>query len=82
MTFGFSESEYSEVEGNNTSMNLRVDKEQKVRLANPVVLRITPLTVERALSTGIISDFHNESVNSPDRAGNKTIVTLPLCTCL
>ena len=73
MRFGFSESDYSEWEGNNTSIHLRIVKEQKVRLANPVVLRITPLTVEGALSTGIISDFHNESVNSPDRAGNQRL---------
>ena len=44
---------------------VRINKEFGTRLANPVTLRITPLTVDDALAQGIITAFPQEALLTP-----------------
>ena len=48
-------------------MPVRVLKSQSTFLANPVILKLTPLTVGAAQSRGIIGDFPDDAI-SPNRA--------------
>ena len=74
VTFGFSANNFFGEEGANISIDLIIVKEHKVRLANPVTIRITPLTVGDALENGMILDFDVEDHLSPTRATGMTIV--------
>ena len=54
---------------NQLIMPVLVAKDPSQRLANPVTLRVTPLTVDEAVRRGIVDDSivpNNE--NSPNRA--------------
>ena len=67
VTIEFSEEDYRESEA--SDMEITVARNQEVTLANPVIVRITPLTVEEALDRGIITTFDEVDILSPDRAG-------------
>ena len=56
---------------------MRIAKEQDVLLANPVTFTVTPLTVNMALSQGIISEHPPEDEVSPNRAGIPSISLSP-----
>ena len=47
---------------------LRVERDPSTRLANPVTVRVTPMTVAMAIQRGIIDDSFPDSVISPNRA--------------
>ena len=50
-------------------MPVRVAKDPSQRLANPVTLRVTPLTVDEAVRRGIVEDtIVPNNVTSPNRA--------------
>lgn len=55
-------------EGLDTTIPVRVVRNPDVQLANPVLLRITPLTVDMAISNGVIDGFTADNPNSPNRA--------------
>ena len=55
-------------------MEITVARNQGVTLANPVIVRITPLTVEEALDRNIITTFDEVDILSPDRAGKNVLV--------
>ena len=44
ITIGFAEGEFRQSEGPNAQMEVTVARDQSVRLANPVIIRITPLS--------------------------------------
>ena len=44
---------------------MRIVKDGSIRLANPVTLRITPLTVDDALAQGVIPTFTPEADLTP-----------------
>ena len=70
ITFGLSEADFGATEDEEIA-NVKISKNQDVRLANPVTFRITPLTVQQALDRGIIDSYptpDDENV-SPSRAG-------------
>ena len=48
---------------------IKVTVSKNVTLANPVTVRITPLTVQMALDRGIIATFESNNPYSPNRAG-------------
>ena len=50
-------------------LEITIAKNQDVTLANPVTVRITPLTVPEALDRGIIDTFAEDNPLSPNRAG-------------
>ena len=54
-------------------MEVLITKESGVQLANPVYLRITPLTVGDALARGVFSEFEDENIFSPNRAGKNVL---------
>ena len=59
-------------------MPVRVAKNPDIRLANPVSLRVTPLTVDAAVRRGIVEDtIVPNNVISPNRA-RKSYYTLYL----
>ena len=64
----FSEPLYRSREEPNAQIEVVIDKDQTV-LANPVKLRIIPLTFEEALTRGIINSTGSESSISPANAG-------------
>ena len=49
-------------------MEVLITKESGIQLANPVYFRITPLTVDDALARGVIKEFEDENMFSPNRA--------------
>ena len=49
-------------------MPVRVAKNPDIRLANPVSLRVTPLTVDAAVRRGIVEAIVPNNFNSPNRA--------------
>ena len=51
----------------NAVMPVRILKNQSTFLANPVTLKLTPLTVGAAQSRSIIGDFPDDTI-SPNRA--------------
>ena len=65
----FSEPLYRSREEPNAQIEVVIDKDQTV-LANPVKLRIIPLTFDEALTRGIIDSTGSESSISPANAGN------------
>ena len=78
---GFSENDYRAEEGFDAVAPVRISKDASRRLANPVVLKITPLTVDDALAGGIINTFAPEDdrtpleiIRSPLRASMKIVV--------
>ena len=66
--FQFTEDDYL-INENQLIMPVLVAKDPSQRLANPVTLRVTPLTVNEAVQRGIIEDtlLPNNSI-SPNRA--------------
>ena len=56
---------YGAEEGVDSAAPVRINKEFGTRLANPVTLRITPLTVDDALAQGIITTFPQEALLTP-----------------
>ena len=67
ISFQLSEEDYGETE--NAVMPVRITRSPPdVVLANPVTFSVTPLTVEQALEEGVITDFPNENLDSPNRA--------------
>ena len=66
----FSESLYLSREEPNAQIEVVIDKDQTV-LANPVKLRIIPLTFDEGLTRGIIDFTGSESAISPANAGNQ-----------
>lgn len=67
IVFTFSEGDYRENEMPNAMMPVRVMKHD-VLLANPVWIRVTPLTIQKAMDRNIIPDFEPEDMLSPNRA--------------
>ena len=74
VTIEFTEDDYRENEDGD--MEITVARNQDVTLANPVIVRITPLTVEEALDRGIITTFDEDEKFSPNRAGNNDNVLI------
>ena len=70
LTIGFADDDYRESEGGD--MEITVVKNQDIVSANPVTVRITPLTVEEALDRSIITTFDEDDSFSPNRAGDYT----------
>lgn len=76
---GFSESDYLQIEEPNAMLRVSVSKGD-VFLANPVTIRVTSLTVEEALSMGVInaSDrmymLRDGDAFSPSRASTKSTI--------
>lgn len=68
---GFSEDDYREAEGEGAAIPLFISRSESVLLANPVLVRVTPLTIDEALARGIIGDFPTPTDErfSPSRAG-------------
>ena len=64
----FAEDECQQKEGEGGNM-IKVTVSKNVTLANPVTVRITPLTVQMALDRGIIATFESNNPYSPNRAG-------------
>ena len=64
------EDDYRESESGD--LEITIAKNQDVTLANPVTVRITPLTVPEALNRGIITTFDDDDRFSPNRAGKIT----------
>ena len=52
-------------------MEVLITKSSGIQLANPVYLRVTPLTVDDALSRGVISEYEDENPFSPNRASKR-----------
>ena len=67
--FGLSENDYRANEFD-LSIPVKISKTSGITLANPVQMRITPMTVGMALDLGIIalSDVGVENLRSPNRA--------------
>ena len=59
-------------ESESGDLEITIAKNQAVTLANPVTVRITPLTVTEALARGIITTFDDDDSLSPNRAGKIT----------
>ena len=57
-------------------MEVLIIKSSAIQLANPVYLRVTPLTVGDALSRGVISEFDPENSFSPNRASKRVQMIL------
>ena len=68
INFQLSNSDYTQNEEPNATMEVLITKGSGIQLANPVYFRITPLTVEDALTRGVISEFDPENPFSPNRA--------------
>ena len=75
------EDDYRESESGD--LEITIEKNQDVTLANPVTVRITPLTVPEALARGIITSFDDDDILSPNRAGiiNYNAENLSSFTC-
>ena len=67
ITFELAEDDYRESESGD--LEITIAKNQDVTLANPVTVRITPLTVPEAFDRGIITTFDEDDLLSPNRAG-------------
>ena len=59
-------------ESESGDLEITIAKNQDVTLANPVTVRITPLTVPEALASGVITTFDDDDSLSPNRAGKIT----------
>lgn len=60
---------YWERERPNATIPIQVRTSRRVLLANPVILKVIPLTVGAAQDMGIIDDFPDDKI-SPNRARN------------
>lgn len=75
MAFQLSEDDYRRTETTNAMIPVGVVKVQMFSLANPVIFRVTPLTIDDAIARGIISETDprfqrpTDDVFSPSRAG-------------
>ena len=63
--FELSEEDYRVSERGDLEIRILKDS----TLANPVTVRVTPLTVQMALDMSIISTFQDDDIHSPNRAG-------------
>ena len=71
ISFSFTENSYTMTESAG-NIPVMVLKDQNKRLANPVMIRITPMIVKVALQRGIIKEFPNNTV-SPIRARKELV---------
>ena len=69
VTFNLSAESYSQDEAPDALMPVRIVKSSNVLLATPVTFMIVPLTVDAALSQGVIATFQPQNNLSPNRAG-------------
>lgn len=70
ITFQFSENDYQTIEEANALVGVQIAKNLDVLLANQVLFRVTPLTVDDALARGVIADFpFPDNDYSPIKAG-------------
>ena len=70
ISFELTTAEYFQNEPN-ALMEVLIIKSSYSQLANPVYLRVTPLTVGDALSRGVISEYNDENIFSPNRASKR-----------
>ena len=70
VSFSFSEADYVVTENPGASFSLQITKPRDIILANPVRIKVSPMTVETALSRGVISTFPEDSTNAPNRASD------------
>ncbi len=72
VTFEFSAEDYKANEFDEF-MPVKVFKRTDVTIANPITLRMTPLTVEQALSRNLIDESTLPAISfiSPNRAGKR-----------
>ena len=68
ISFQFNEDNYIQNEQSNEPMEVFITRPSNFQLINSVHLRVTPLTVDDAISRGIISDFQEENEYSSNRA--------------
>ena len=71
ISFELTTAEYIQKEEPNALMEVLIIRSRYSQLANPVYLSITPLTVDDALSRGIISEYDDENRYSPNRASKR-----------
>ena len=69
VTFQLSAGNYTQMEAPNAVMPVIITKDPNVLLANPVTFMVVPLTVDEALSRGVITEFRPLNPLSPNRAG-------------
>ena len=72
VTFHLSGEEYREWEGDTGYMPVVISKDSEVRIANPIVFRVIPLTLDEAEVQGLIPDVIPaipDNLFSPIRAG-------------
>ena len=81
ITFQLSQEEYIQNEEPNAVIEVLIIKGSSIQLANPVYFRVTPLTVNDALTRSIISyEFEQENPDnsfSPNRASKNKICFSP-----
>ncbi len=72
MTFELSEDDYRANEFD-SFMPVKIFKGTDANIANPITLRITPLTVEQALDRNLIDESSLPAINliSPNRASKR-----------
>ena len=66
MGLRFSENDYFASEGTDPAVPVRIIKDANVRLASPVVFRVTPLTVDQAMNMNITDSFPAEEGLTPE----------------
>ena len=71
ISFGLTTAEYFQKEEPNALMEVLITKSSDIQLANPVYLRVTPLTVGDALSRSVIGKYDDENPFSPNRASKR-----------
>ena len=72
--FELAHTDYREIESGD--IEITIAKNVHVTLANPVTVRITPLTVPEALAREIITTFDDDDILSPNRAGKNYLLNL------
>ena len=75
--FQFATNDLRVEEGVNASVSLRIVKDKKVRLANPVNIRVTSQTVDEAMENGLLFFFQDENPLSPNRATGEQLYSGP-----
>ena len=70
------------MEGPNATIRVGIAKDQKVRLANPITLMITPLTVEAALNRNIIRPEETTSLHKASKYYNSACATTTATTAM
>ncbi len=68
--FFLSESQYTAYEGD-SALPVTIERSGSLRLANPIILFLSPLTISDALNRDIISNdsIEEENPRAPNRAG-------------